>query len=153
ENEIQQPVAPVEDANKAGDSEFSAAPSTTGVGPGMGQSFGFGGRPPGGGFPGGRGFARGPEGGPGMYGPGMMPGGRGPMGPGGPEGGPGGYRGGGGPGQAATQHNSLPKGVDYYLLRFLDFSVEPGKKYKYRVKLVLQDPNYGLPQGVLSPAV
>jgi hypothetical protein len=165
ENEIQQPVAPTEDANKAGSGEFgSAAASTTGTGPGtgpgMGQGFAFGGRPPGGGFPGGgfpggRGFARGPEGGgpPGMYGPGMMPGGRSPMGPGGPEGGPGAYRGVSGPGQAAMQHNSLPKGVDYYLLRFLDFSVEPGKKYKYRVKLVLQDPNYGLQQGVLSPAV
>jgi hypothetical protein len=39
------------------------------------------------------------------------------------------------------------------LLRFIDFSVEPGKKYKYRVKLVLKDPNYGLPQTVLSPTV
>jgi hypothetical protein len=31
--------------------------------------------------------------------------------------------------------------VPYCLLRFFDFSVEPGKKYKYRVQLVLQDPN------------
>src|SRR5262249_33998587 len=72
----------------------------------------------------------------------------------GPEGGPGGFRGGGGGvGQAAMEHTTLPKGVDYYLLRFFDFSVEPGKKYKYRVKLVLKDPNYNLPQAVLSPAV
>ena len=83
----------------------------------------------------------------------MMPGGRGfSMGPGG-EGSMGGMRGGGGPGQVAGEHTSLPKGVDYYLLRFFDFSVEPGKKYKYRVKLVIKDPNYGLPQAVLSPAV
>ncbi|HEY4232386.1 MAG TPA: hypothetical protein VGM76_03100, partial [Lacipirellulaceae bacterium] len=31
--------------------------------------------------------------------------------------------------------------VPCWLLRFFDFSVEPGKKYKYRVQLVLQDPN------------
>jgi hypothetical protein len=31
--------------------------------------------------------------------------------------------------------------VSNWLLRFFDFSVEPGKKYKYRVQLVLQDPN------------
>jgi hypothetical protein len=35
----------------------------------------------------------------------------------------------------------LPKGVDYLLLRFVDFTVEPGKRYKYRVTLVLTDPN------------
>ncbi len=106
-------------------------------------------------------FAQGPEGGPGMVGPGMMgPGMVGPgmagagrrfSGPGGsPEGGS--YR--SGSGQVAPQHSTLPsKGVDFYLLRFFDFSVEPGKKYRYRVKLVLADPNYNLPQGVLSPAV
>jgi hypothetical protein len=95
----------------------------------------------------------GPEG---MMGRGMGPGaGRYSMDRGGgPEGaGPGGFRGGGGGGQAAGQHSTLPKGVDYYLLRFIDFSVEPGKKYKYRVKLVIQDPNYNMPQGVLDPAV
>jgi hypothetical protein len=88
----------------------------------------------------------------------MGPGGRyaGPgSGPGsGPEGGgPGGYRGPQGPGQSAGQHTSLPKGVDFYLLRFFDFSVEPGKKYKYRVKLVVNDPNFGMPQTDLDPAV
>jgi hypothetical protein len=31
--------------------------------------------------------------------------------------------------------------VAYWLLRFFDFSVEPGKKYKYHVQLVFQDPN------------
>jgi len=39
------------------------------------------------------------------------------------------------------------------LFRFFDFTVEPGKKYKYRVKLVLSDPNFGQPPQVLSPAV
>src|SRR5207244_524861 len=51
------------------------------------------------------------------------------------------------------QHTSLPKGVDYYLLRFFDFSVEPGKKYTYRVKLVVSDPNSGMLQTDLDPAV
>jgi hypothetical protein len=60
---------------------------------------------------------------------------------------------GGGGGLAAGQHTSLTKGVDYYLLRFFDFSVEPGKKYQYRVKLALQDPNFNMPQGVLDAAV
>lgn len=60
------------------------------------------------------------------------------------------FRGGG---AAAGQHDFLPKGVDYYLLRFFDFTVEPGKKYKYRVKLVVQDPNYNFPSAVLAPSV
>jgi hypothetical protein len=32
--------------------------------------------------------------------------------------------------------------VDYKLFRFYDFMVEPGKQYKYRVKLFLVDPNH-----------
>lgn len=36
---------------------------------------------------------------------------------------------------------SVAPQVPCWLLRFYDFSVEPGKKYKYRVQLVLQDPN------------
>ena len=32
----------------------------------------------------------------------------------------------------------------HWLLRFFDFSVEPGKKYKYRVQLVMLDPNYSV---------
>ncbi|HEY2412649.1 MAG TPA: hypothetical protein VGI40_10425 [Pirellulaceae bacterium] len=132
--------------------EFGQANPTQQNVPSMGPGYGTG-RPGGpGGFPGG-GFGRGmgPEGGmgPGMGGPG---GGR-FMGPGGgPEGGPGGMRS-SGPGQVAGQHETLPKGVDYYLLRFFDFSVEPGKKYKYRVKLVIQDPNFNLPQTALDATV
>jgi hypothetical protein len=55
-----------------------------------------------------------------------------------------------GPGGPRT---GLPRGVDHMLLRFFDFSVEPGKKYKYRVKLVLVDPNHGLQDSALDPAV
>jgi hypothetical protein len=53
----------------------------------------------------------------------------------------------------AGQRSALPRGVDYLLLRFFDFTVEPGKKYKYRVKLVLVDPNYGQLDSALEPAV
>lgn len=31
---------------------------------------------------------------------------------------------------------------EYLLFRFFDFTVEPGKKYRYRVKLWLENPNY-----------
>jgi hypothetical protein len=54
---------------------------------------------------------------------------------------------------AATTRTSLPKGVDYLLLRFFDFTVEPGKRYKYRVSLVLADPNYMLPESALAATV
>ena len=131
-------------ANADAGAGFGTAMPTQGPGAGMGP-----GRP-GGEFSGpGPGRGRmGPESGPGMGPTGRRFGG----GPGGgPEGG-GSYRG-GGSGQPATEHTFLPKGVDYYLLRFFDFSVEPGKKYKYRVKLVLKDPNFNMPQSVLSPAV
>lgn len=99
----------------------------TGFGPEGGMGPGMGGR-----------FA-GPEGG---MGPGM---GRGA----GPEGG--GM--GGGSFSQPGQSNTLAKGVDYKLLRFFDYSVEPGKKYKYRVKLVLADPNVNVPSNMLAPAV
>jgi hypothetical protein len=55
---------------------------------------------------------------------------------------------GGGAGSFApsgTGRTELPRGVDYWLVRFFDFTVQPGKKYKYRVQLVLADPNYGIP--------
>lgn len=53
-------------------------------------------------------------------------------------------------GQART---SLPKGVDFLMLRFVDFTVEPGKKYRYRVSLVLSDANYSMPENVLASDV
>lgn len=34
--------------------------------------------------------------------------------------------------------------VEHMLFRFFDFSVQPGKHYRYRVKLVLANPNYGM---------
>jgi hypothetical protein len=147
-------------AQNDANSPFGTANPTQGPGPAAGPGGfgpgGFGPGRPGGEFQGvGPGFgprrmSYGPEGGPGMGGPGMGPGGRMPIGPGGPEGG-GAFR--GGSGQAASQHTTLPKGVDYYLLRFFDYSVEPGKRYKYRVKLVVHDPNFNMPPTVLAPAV
>jgi hypothetical protein len=61
------------------------------------------------------------------------------------------------PGGAASTPSDigsiLPAGVDYYLLRFFDFTVERGKKYRYRVKLAIADPNYDMPANALSPEV
>jgi hypothetical protein len=39
--------------------------------------------------------------------------------------------------------------VPCWLLRFFDFSVEPGKKYKYKVQLVIHDPNQSSETGRL----
>ena len=47
----------------------------------------------------------------------------------------------------------LPIGLDHYLLRFFDFTVERGKKYRYRVKLAIADPNYDVATNTLSPEV
>jgi hypothetical protein len=100
---------------------------------------------------GGYGMGTGMRGGYGGYG--MGTGMRG--GYGGEEGGRGGYGGygGGGMSRSTAQKTSVETGVDYWLLRFIDFAVQPGKKYKYRVKLALADPNSGLPANVLAPSV
>jgi hypothetical protein len=146
--ETDTPQAAAESAQQPatnGAGEFGSANPAQGQVPGMSPGFSAG---RGSGEFASRGFGRmGPEGG-----PSMAPG-QGRYGSTGPEGGPGAFRGGAGGGAAAGQHTALQKGVDYYLLRFLDFSVEPGKKYKYRVKLVIQDPNLNMPQAVLDPAV
>lgn len=98
-------------------------------------------RRPGGEGMGGRGGYRGSSdgegGGRGGYGRPSMGGRRSMGGEDGGRGGPGMYRGGAGGVTAGT----LPKNVDSWLLRFIDFSVEPGKKYKYRVRLVMDDAN------------
>lgn len=38
----------------------------------------------------------------------------------------------------------------YYLFRFFDFTVEPGAHYRYRVRLVLYNPNYKLEERYLA---
>ncbi|MDR1964821.1 MAG: hypothetical protein LBQ50_13695 [Planctomycetaceae bacterium] len=40
--------------------------------------------------------------------------------------------------------------VNHYLFRFLDFKVEPGKTYRYRVRLYLANPNYMLAPNYLE---
>lgn len=107
-------------------------------------------------------FASGVPAGPGYGAPGRMPIGPGqnlgyrrqPYGPG--EGGR--YRGPGpesyrGPTAGPGDKTTLTRGVDFWLLRFFDYTVEPGKRYKYRVKLALADPNANHPASVLAPAV
>ena len=71
------------------------------------------------------------------YGGGM--GGRGGYSRGGEEG----YRGGGyaSAGAGGTLGQNGEPQAPHWLLRFFDFSVEPGKKYKYRIQLAMLDPN------------
>jgi hypothetical protein len=40
----------------------------------------------------------------------------------------------------------------YKLFRFFDFNVKPGKRYAYRVRLALQNPNYGVKTSYLAKA-
>lgn len=45
-----------------------------------------------------------------------------------------------------------PMVVEYVLFRHFDFSVEPGQRYRYRVRLVAMDPNHGRsPSQLLTP--
>lgn len=42
----------------------------------------------------------------------------------------------------------------YYLFRFLDYNVDPGKRYKYRVQLALRNPSYQMDERLLqNPSV
>ncbi len=55
--------------------------------------------------------------------------------------------------KAAPAEDVADSGVTYLLLRAFDYGVEPGKKYRYRVKLELQNPNSGIsPQFLQDPA-
>ncbi len=52
----------------------------------------------------------------------------------------------------ATNNKSVDEAAQvppYYLLRYFDFDVEPGKQYTYRVFPLLQNPNNGLPESAL----
>jgi len=105
---------------------------------------------------------RGGYGGEGMGRPGGYGGEGGRMGYGGRGGygGEGGYMGGGMRMGMGSQLKELPEfewnGVTKSLLfRYFDDTVQPGRRYKYRVKLVLRDANYKHPEGakVLDPEV
>ena len=93
--------------------------------------------------PGARGRFSGPNYGPG--GPGGMrgPGGP-PMGPGGPGIGPGG-------GNRLMQGMAEQFVDPYRLFRFVDLAAEPGKTYRYRVQLLMSNPNFGLSTDCLDP--
>jgi hypothetical protein len=51
------------------------------------------------------------------------------------------------------QRTALPHGVTCWLVRFFDFNVQPGKKYKYQVRLVVADPNQGVLKKWLDASV
>ncbi|WP_425400860.1 hypothetical protein [Aeoliella sp.] len=133
---------------EAGDGlDFTDAVGRPGRGGGvMDGEFGRGGR-----RPGGRGGM-----GPGMRG-GMRP--RSPMGRGGEGEFGGGMRGGmrggmgGGGATRVDENGNLVVDVPFLMLRFFDLTVQPGKRYKYRVKLILQDPNYKKPTTILDAEV
>ena len=59
---------------------------------------------------------------------------------------------GGGMGMAGMGQGGLPVGpaVEHRLFRFFDFDVDPGKTYRYRVKLVLNNPNYDVQRRYLE---
>ncbi|MDR2170381.1 MAG: hypothetical protein LBP59_09585 [Planctomycetaceae bacterium] len=54
------------------------------------------------------------------------------------------------PRSANTPDNLPPeeqRTISNFLFRYLDYTVEPGKSYRYRVKLILANPNYGMSEG------
>ena len=60
----------------------------------------------------------------------------------------------GAPPQQGTQggYASSRDNVEYRLFRFFDFTVQPGKTYRYRVRFELVNPNFGLPTQILERA-
>jgi hypothetical protein len=46
--------------------------------------------------------------------------------------------------QTAAAANASPTVLEYRLLRAFDFTVDPAKRYRYRVKAVLANPNHGV---------
>ncbi|WP_442482450.1 hypothetical protein [Aeoliella sp. SH292] len=104
---------------------------------------------------GGAGFAGGGRGRP--MGGGAEFGGRGggrPMGGGGRAMGGGGRGAAMGAGSAQFDENGeMIVDVPFLMLRFFDLTVQPGKRYKYRVKMILSDPNYQVPLDQLDQTV
>ncbi|MGL4514439.1 MAG: hypothetical protein ACRCT8_15225 [Lacipirellulaceae bacterium] len=130
------------------DDEEGGFDSGTDAGPG-GMGMGRGGME--GGMRGGMGGMRGGMGGMpgGMRGAGGMPGGmRGGMG--GMRGGMGGM--GGGASRSGGPSEFNPE-IPAKMVRFFDFTVKPGRQYRYRVRLVLRDPNAGIERRFLAREV
>ncbi len=75
--------------------------------------------------------------------------------------------GGGGPSTLPNTNGNLPNGTqgtvgsgtqgqvvpDYCLVRFFDPTVQPGKTYKYRVRIRMANPNYGKSKDVVGPSM
>lgn len=59
-------------------------------------------------------------------------------------------RGSNAPNQGTRSVRKEEDGFADILLRFFDFTVEPNHRYQYRVKLVLRNPNYNLPDRYLK---
>ncbi|MEN0109992.1 MAG: hypothetical protein AAF805_04650, partial [Planctomycetota bacterium] len=136
----EQPAGPA--AEEGEESEFAAIDPIRGRG-GEGE-FGRGGPPRRSGF--GR---TGPGRGPGLGGPG--PGGFGRFAGGeemGERGMPGGAR-----RRGAASPNTIDPAVPFRMVRFFDFSVAPGRRYRYRVRLVLQDVNQAANRTDVAPEV
>lgn len=55
-----------------------------------------------------------------------------------------------GPQQIAGRPDNEAPQVPYKLFRFIDFEVQPGHTYQYRVQLVLKNPNFGLAPELLA---
>ncbi|MDR2761177.1 MAG: hypothetical protein LBB88_01095 [Planctomycetaceae bacterium] len=55
------------------------------------------------------------------------------------------------PNRTSSPDSNLPpeeeRVIENFLLRYLDYTVVPGKTYRYRVKLTLANPNYGMSEG------
>lgn len=102
---------------------------------------------------GGRSTGRGMRGG-GEFGGGEYGGGGGEYGGGGGE-----YGGGGGGGMASRRGGGsefqFDPEIPFQMVRFFDFSVAPGRQYRYRIRLVLGDVNrrVGLPKSYLAKEV
>ena len=94
---------------------------------------------------GGGGYGGGYGGGGGGYGGGYGGGDGGYGGGGGGYGG--GYGGGGGSGDVPLDEmGNYAASIDNKMFRFFDFTVRPGRSYRYRVRLALSDPNYPDPK-------
>ncbi|HFB98278.1 MAG TPA: hypothetical protein ENJ62_03975, partial [Bryobacterales bacterium] len=51
------------------------------------------------------------------------------------------------PGAAGGQPNTPPDDVEYRLIRVYDLTPQPGRKYRYRIRLFVRDPNSLVPVG------
>lgn len=58
-----------------------------------------------------------------------------------------------GGGTSFDENGEMVVDIPFLMLRFFDLSVKPGKRYKYRVQLVMADPNFSQLRDHLDPSV